>query len=374
MSLIGKKAKIKKNIFLDKLITEEEETKSRKNSTSSDFKLEYQKFKLPPNTQAKFTQEFQKLIELVKESNLYRDINGNKITKKGKLLLTPFQKIRKINDEIKTYFDNRINKKNSQLIIKNIMNKEDEYLKVFNFNSERNKIIKSYQNKSRNIISNKYNEKHYITMGKLSFKNIMNKELKPIINKKRKNKENRKIYFSLINQSNHCIKKYFNDSEFNQVNFWNPKIIKNEPLNKTNYFAQKMPQTIRNQNFITEYNNKNYRELNNHLHKYINIKKVKRNKMDIESKSPEETNKNDKERAKYKLFQFDLHQLIKPNPKYKGKIVLNTRSFITNIKNNIKIDGKKSEIKKKENKIIGVNMDESDLKTKDKKFKKFKSQ
>ena len=96
--------------------------------------------------------------------------------------------------------------------------------------------------------------------------------------------------------------------------------------------------------------------------------------MDIESKSPEETNKNDKERAKYKLFQFDLHQLIKPNPKYKGKIVLNTRSFITNIKNSIKTDGKKFEIKKKENKIIGVNMDESDLKTKDKKFKKFKSQ
>ena len=120
-----------------------------------------------------------------------------------------------------------------------------------------------------------------------------------------------------------------------------------------------MPQTIRNQNFITEYNNKNYRELN---------------KMDIESKSPEETNKNDKERAKYKLFQFDLHQLIKPNPKYKGKIVLNTRSFITNIKNNIKIDGKKSEIKKKENKIIGVNMDESELKAKNKKFIKYKSQ
>ena len=120
MSIIGKNSKLKANRFLDKLITgEEEETKSYKNSTSSDFNLEYQKFKFPPNNQAKFTKEFQKLIEFVKESNLYRDINGNKITKRGKLLLTPFQKIRKINDEIKTYFENKINRKKNQLIIKN---------------------------------------------------------------------------------------------------------------------------------------------------------------------------------------------------------------------------------------------------------------
>ena len=111
MSIIGKNSKLKANRFLDKLITEEEETKSYKNSTSSDFNLEYQKFKFPPNNQAKFTKDFQKLIEFVKESNLYRDINGNKITKRGKLLLTPFQKIRKINDEIKTYFENKINRK-----------------------------------------------------------------------------------------------------------------------------------------------------------------------------------------------------------------------------------------------------------------------
>ena len=140
MSIIGKNSKLKANRFLDKLITEEEEeTKSYKNSTSSDFNLEYQKFKFPPNNQAKFTKEFQKLIEFVKESNLYRDINGNKITKRGKLLLTPFQKIRKINDEIKTYFENKINRKKNQLIIKNIKNKKNEFLRVYNFNSERSK-------------------------------------------------------------------------------------------------------------------------------------------------------------------------------------------------------------------------------------------
>ena len=65
---------------------------------------------------SKFNEEFQKLVDFVKESNLYRDIYGNKITKKGKLLLTPFQRIRKLNDEIKAYYENKNNKKTSQLI------------------------------------------------------------------------------------------------------------------------------------------------------------------------------------------------------------------------------------------------------------------
>ena len=376
MSIIGKNSKLKANRFLDKLITgEEEETKSYKNSTSSDFNLEYQKFKFPPNNQAKFTKEFQKLIEFVKESNLYRDINGNKITKRGKLLLTPFQKIRKINDEIKTYFENKINRKKNQLIIKNIKNKKNEFLRVYNFNSERSKIISKDKNKSRNLILNNYKEKHYGTMDKLSFKSNINKELKPIINNKVKTNENFKNFFSLTKKdNNHSIKKYFNDSEFNQINFWKPKITKIDSFNKTNYLVQRMSQTTRNKNFITEYNNRNERELYNHLHKYINIKKIKRNRMAIESKTTEETNKNNKEREKYKLFQFDLYQLIKPNPKYKGKIILNTRSSITNIKNNIKIDERNSDAIKKENKIIGVNMDESELKAKNKKFIKYKSQ
>ena len=376
MSIIGKNSKLKANRFLDKLITEEEEeTKSYKNSTSSDFNLEYQKFKFPPNNQAKFTKEFQKLIEFVKESNLYRDINGNKITKRGKLLLTPFQKIRKINDEIKTYFENKINRKKNQLIIKNIKNKKNEFLRVYNFNSERSKIISKDKNKSRNLILNNYKEKHYGTMDKLSFKSNINKELKPIINNKVKTNENFKNFFSLTKKdNNHSIKKYFNDSEFNQINFWKPKITKIDSFNKTNYLVQRMSQTTRNKNFINEYNNRNERELYNHLHKYINIKKIKRNRMAIESKTTEETNKNNKEREKYKLFQFDLYQLIKPNPKYKGKIILNTRSSITNIKNNIKIDERNSDALKKENKIIGVNMDESELKAKNKKFIKYKSQ
>ena len=375
MSIIGKNSKLKANRFLDKLITEEEEeTKSYKNSTSSDFNLEYQKFKFPPNNQAKFTKEFQKLIEFVKESNLYRDINGNKITKRGKLLLTPFQKIRKINDEIKTYFENKINRKKNQLIIKNIKNKKNEFLRVYNFNSERSKIISKDKNKSRNLILNNYKEKHYGTMDKLSFKSNINKELKPIINNKVKTNENFKNFFSLTKKdNNHSIKKYFNDSEFNQINFWKPKITKIDSFNKTNYLVQRMSQTTSNKNFITEYNNRNERELYNHLHKYINIKKIKRNRMAIESKTTEETNKNNKEREKYKLFQFDLYQLIKPNPKYKGKIILNTRSSITNIKNNIKIDERNSDAIKKENKIIGVNMDESELKAKNKKFIKYKS-
>ena len=50
------------------------------------------------------------------------------------------------------------------------------------------------------------------------------------------------------------------------------------------------------------------------------------------------------------------------------------RNSFTNIKNNIKIDERNSDAIKKENKIIGVNMDESELKAKNKKFIKYKSQ
>ena len=142
--------KKKTNIFIDKLISEEE-TKSHRDSICSEINLEYQKYKYPPNNHKKFNQEFKKLVELVKESNLYRDINGNKITKKGKLILTPFQKIRKINDEIKTYFENRIHKKNSQLIIKNFK---------INFNSERRKIFPISKKiiYTKNLTLNKYKE------------------------------------------------------------------------------------------------------------------------------------------------------------------------------------------------------------------------
>ena len=349
MNIMENEAQKTSDIFLDKLTPEQEEIKSNINSISSDFNLEYQKLKIPPNSHSKFNEEFKKLVDFVKESNFYRDIYGNKITKKGKLIPTPFQKIRKINEEIKIYFENRIHKKDSELIIKNFRSKANQLIPINKKNSN---------NKSKNLNLNKNKEIYYKTMGKLTMKSNKNKEFMPLINNKNKSKtQNFQNFLYLTNTPNSSRIKYFNDSEFNQINFWKAKIIKFNSLNKTNYLGHGVSKSTKIKNIITDYNNnKNNKKLNNSIHKTINIKKCSRNNNMIESKSIDDTNKNE---YKYKLFQFNLHQLIKPNPKFKGKIMLNARKFpIENI-NNYQNEKNNDKIKKKENKIIAVNMDKS---------------
>ena len=189
MKVLESNEKEQINIFLDKLTSDKDISKLNNKSEISDFNLEYQKYKTPPDNHAKFNEEFQKLVDFVKESNLYRDIYGNKITKKGKLLLTPFQRIRKLNDEIKAYYENKNNKKTSQLIIKNYTSKyknKKEYTD-FNLSIGRKKILPM---KKYNTIKLKYDkmkefkEKHYLTMNKLNLEINPSKELKSIIKKK----------------------------------------------------------------------------------------------------------------------------------------------------------------------------------------------
>ena len=362
MNIIKNNRRRQTKIFLDKLTSEKEKPKLNNNSSFSDFNLEYQKYKVPPNNHAKFNEEFQKLVEFVKESNLYRDINGNKITKKGKLLPTPFQKLRKLNEEIKIYYENKLNKKTSQLIIKNFRKSENNLNKVFKLNSERRKIIpiKKIINKAKNLSHNKFKEKYYLTMNKLDFEFNPHKELKPIVNNNKKSKTiNFKnfLYLSNTPPNNQRI-KYFNDQEFNQINFWKAKMIKQNSPNSfciTNYFDKGIGKISKKKNYITEYNNKIKEKLNKSIHRTINIKKISRNNFVCESKTIDE--KIDK--GKYQLIQFNLNQLIKPSPKYKDKIILNTRTFLADIKNKEKYEDKKinEDNKKTENKIINVNMD-----------------
>ena len=115
----------KQNVIIDKLIIEngekdEQETKSANNFA---FNLEYQKIINSQDGQPKIATELKKLIDFVKNRNYYRDINGNRITPKGVLSPTPFQKLRKINEEIKNYYDYKINRKNSPFIVQNYRNK-----------------------------------------------------------------------------------------------------------------------------------------------------------------------------------------------------------------------------------------------------------
>lgn len=363
MNIIKNNIRKPTKIFLDKLTSEKEIPKLNNNSSFSDFNLEYQKYKVPPNSHAKFTEEFQKLVEFVKESNLYRDINGNKITKKGKLLPTPFQKLRKLNEEIKIYYENKMNKKKSQLIIKNYRNSENDLNKVYKFNSERRKIIpiKKIVNKPKNSSINGIKNKYFLTMNKLGLDINSNKDLKPIVNNNIKSKTvDFKNFLYLSNTPpNFQRTKYFNDQEFNQINFWKAKMIKpNSPNSfcKTTYCDKEIMKPSRKKNYITEYNNKIKEKLNKSIHRTINIKKFNRNDMMCESKTIEEIDK-----GKYKLIQFNLNQLIKPSPKYKDKIILNTRTFLTSVKNKEKVEDKKidEDNKKMKNKNINVNMDDS---------------
>ena len=367
MKVLESNEKQQINLFIDKLTSNKDINKSNNKSEISDFNLEYQKYKVPPNNHMKLKEEFNKLLKFVQESNLYRDIYGNKITKKGKLLLTPYQRLKKLNAEIKAYLENKCNKKPSPLIIKNYSSKNKNQYINFNSNTERKKI---FQKKKYNIIKrrnskmNKFKEKHYLTMNKLNLEINPDKESKSIIKKKVKTEttNSKKNFLYVSNTSNISRNKFFNTGIFNQINFWRTKIIKTSSLYKKNNFDKDLSKISKTDNFfcltsrehisIKSKKNKNNENINS-MRKTINIRKINRNRMLMESKTMDD--KLDK--YKYKLIQFNIHQLIKPSLKYKDKIVLNTKEDLTKIKkNNDKKEENLIEPKNEKNKISGLNM------------------
>ena len=60
MKVLESNEKEQINIFLDKLTSDKEISKLNNKSEISDFNLEYQKYKTPPDNHAKFNEEFQK--------------------------------------------------------------------------------------------------------------------------------------------------------------------------------------------------------------------------------------------------------------------------------------------------------------------------
>ena len=366
MKVLESDEKQQKNIFIDKLTSDKDINKTIDKSEICDFNLEYQKYKVPPDNHAKLKDELHKLIKFVKECNIYRDIYGNKITKKGKSSLTPYQRIKKLNDEIKTYYENKCNKKTSQLIIKNYSSKEKDQYTNFNFNNEIKKILlkKKYNNmKLKKWKMNEFKDKHYLTMNKLNLENE-EKELKNIIKKKFRAETNtfRKNFLCLSNTSNNCRNKYFDADNYNQINFSKAKILKpNSFYNKNNFdkdwsIKPKYKDYLNSRNYIEKNGKNKNNEKVNLLRKTINIKKISRNNAFSESKTTDDN----LEKYKYKLIQFNLNKLIKPSLKYKDKIVLNTKNDFAKIKKIVNNDNKKEENlienKTKKNKIIYVNM------------------
>ena len=341
------KINIRETISIDN----EEQEKENEDNKNIAFNLEYQKIVNTSDGQTKITYEIKKLIDFVRERYFYKDINGNRITPKGELLPTPFQKLQKINEEIKSYYENKLNRKNSPLIVENYKNK--------NINSShKNNTLNSLSSKNRlkeknflplKITKNleKINLNKRLTNNKtLDNKGIQNNFTpltmsnfkKPYIKlNKKENEKHNKISFSESFKRSKT--KYFYDSHFNQINFWKTRLLYPQLLNKNKNKENEFENNSRFKNFITEYNKRNNE---NDIKSKINmggINKVK-NYKSLRSKTFT------KDLNKYELMQFNINQLIKRDLTNKDKIVLNIRKSHDNLVKKIM-----------KNKIINVNMD-----------------
>ena len=347
-----------RNIIREKLFTENEE-KERKNEEANFpknfvFNLEYQKIINSNDGESKITSELKKLIDFVREKNYYRDIKGNRITPKGELLPTPFQKLQKKNEEIKNYYENKINRKNSSLILKNYRNNN---LKFFNslgstgkkktknyFSSKR--YIKNAEMLNLNKLNKGFNNKGIQNNIKLTINNN-NTEQNNKINKNERY-ENIRRNICMSNTFNVSKTKYFHDSVFNQINFWKTKIIYPKSLSKINNREKTYENDSKYNNYILEYRKRNKENtLNNISGISKKNKNIKKNNTAFKFKNIYKEKDYSKNMNKYDLIQFNLKQLIKKDENNKGKIKLNMR--------------KNFNFAKTENKTINVNMDNNNF-------------
>ena len=224
--------------------------------------MEYQKIINISESKNKITTELKKLIDFVRERYFYRDINGNRIISKGELMPTPFQKLEKMNEEIRKYYLRKLERKNTPLIVKNSRNKN---LCLDNNINITNSLGSISQRKVKNYFSTKKYPK--INIGKNlnkdlnNYKTINDKEMRNelklsinVITEQNKNKnkfENNKVCLSETFNVNKT--KYFYDSQFNQINFWKAKLLYPQTLSKNNIRHRLYENNSRYKNYITEF-------------------------------------------------------------------------------------------------------------------------
>lgn len=354
-----------KNIIRDTLFTDNEEKEIEKEENNSQknfiFNLEYQKIINSNEGQSnKVNSELKKLIDFVRERDFYRDINGNRITPKGTLIPTPFQKLQKMNEEIKNYYETKLNRKNSPLIVKNYRNK---YLNT-NYHY---KVYKSLSNmtkrKKNNYFSPKKNDKKLEKINLIkklknnktsNNKNGLILSINENINEHNKinNNNNYKVCFSETFKVKKT--KYFHDSQFNQINYWKAKMLYPPILNKNNNVEKKLQTNSIYKHYITEYKKRNHKNEIKNLISNINNKNEKNNfnrnsmnNMFGHLKSLSKVKDFSKDLNKYDLIQFNMNHLIKQDPNKKDKIILNIRKTLKSLSNRKNI----------KNKTINVNID-----------------
>lgn len=369
---------LKNKIIRDKIFTSNEEINEENKNQNFPFNLEYHKIINIQDVQSKFNTELQKLIDFVKNSSHYRDLDGNRIVSKGQLAPTPYQRLEKVNQGIKDFYENKLKIRSVPLIVKNSRNRimEDNF-NVFN----KSKISDKNDTKSKNYYSLK---KYLKTFEKPNINKVLsnsssvksNKDgtsnitISSIINKFKlspptksnindsdniffKSNENNKL---LSETYNNYKTSFFKDIQLSQSNFRKPKILFPQSLTKYNRdnFFKSQKKFSKYNNYITEYNKSNREKMDNLLFR-IDRNDIY-NILSINKKTFYLNNKTNKSMTKVKnvtkeinnrdIMQFNIDQMFKQDKKYENKIVLNTMPSKGNFIN----------LKMEKNKKINVNV------------------
>jgi hypothetical protein len=278
----------------------------------------------------------------VKERSYYRDLKGNRITPNGRLVPTPYQKLEKMNQDIKSYYENKLSKKSATLLVEN--SKKRKLMINPNLN-----IINTLNNSSRNKSKNSYSSKRFSkSKEKTTFTKVLS------IPKSVKNKciqsnisliTNNNV-IELIPPSEPTIESFTNYSNSNKVcltdNYNNIKSrhLSNYKFKKINFLKEKMLYKKLNENndmdnisqnntknsvFLTEYIKKSKEKLNDLLYR-INKKDLdnifNKNK-NLKNSYKSKTRDFSSEINKYDLARLNMDHLFKQEKKF-NKYELNT--------------------------------------------------
>ena len=273
-----------------------------KPNSKSDFNLELQKFNNIPGAKEekgnKFRHDFQDLIDFYKKTRKYRDVNGNIIKKHKEEILTPYQRMIKINEEIKTLYDRKATKRRIiyPLIVKNT--RYNDFNCINNLNKSNN-LIKLNNNGFYKIQSFK-NLSHY---NNLCIKNNTSNQSKEI-SQIDLNKTNIKKSFSSLNDTT------LNKNYCNSHKVLNPSFLK---LHKDDLISNRTNKKYDFKNTINDINNWKIKLI------------LPDSTINQHSQRENTTNNIFQDLKDYNLIQFNVNQLLKRDKKHKDKFILNTR-------------------------------------------------
>jgi hypothetical protein len=280
---------------------------------------------------------------------------------------TPYQKLEKINQDIKTFYENKLSKKSTTLIIKNSRKRN------FKINPNLN-IIDALKNKSKNSLSSekytKSKEKPVFTKILTNSKSVKNKSIQSDISLMTNNNiieiipPSDQIIGSIANSNNKCNKISFTENyktqnnihfpNFKQINFWEEKML-NKNMNKNNDIDNISQNNKKNSEYLTEYIRKNKEKLNNLLFRINkndlnNI--INKNKKSLKYNFTSKTRDFSSEINKYDLLKSNMDKLLKLD-KTKSKFENNTRPSTDNF----------IKTKVRENKFNTINVDTNHTKS-----------